>query len=303
MYLEFIYERNYDPRKTHVFINKLDYSLFIHYLFFLGGEGCYRCSNGGNCTAPDVCTCAPGNNIDIMKSRSIYLMTSFIGWGGFDCKTPTCEVVADKLTRLQLGTVYEEKVIAFESDPCGLQAIYGRRGWRGTKYTRGNCTKPNECTCLCKVPYRRKACQKDKKLCYGPWQDPMVALRNVLYTRGLEFTFGTTDCAYGYEGNVNELDRFTTCHQTIYYPSLLERSSLILVIVCSVLGLLLCICYYKVRQRLRRRYLLMKIDRRKKQNEEIEMAERANLLSSQNSDSEEEDEEKEEFKDTASVNP
>ena len=23
-----------------------------------GGEGCYRCANGGNCTAPDACTCA-----------------------------------------------------------------------------------------------------------------------------------------------------------------------------------------------------------------------------------------------------
>ena len=32
-----------------------------------------RCSNGGNCTAPDVCTCPSG-------------------WSGYDCKTPTCEV-------------------------------------------------------------------------------------------------------------------------------------------------------------------------------------------------------------------
>ena len=32
-----------------------------------------RCSNGGNCTAPDVCTCLSG-------------------WSGYDCKTPTCEV-------------------------------------------------------------------------------------------------------------------------------------------------------------------------------------------------------------------
>jgi hypothetical protein len=24
------------------------------------GEGCYRCANNGNCTAPDVCTCAKG---------------------------------------------------------------------------------------------------------------------------------------------------------------------------------------------------------------------------------------------------
>ena len=24
------------------------------------GEGCYRCANGGNCTAPDVCVCPEG---------------------------------------------------------------------------------------------------------------------------------------------------------------------------------------------------------------------------------------------------
>ena len=25
-----------------------------------GGQGCYRCANLGNCTAPDYCTCAEG---------------------------------------------------------------------------------------------------------------------------------------------------------------------------------------------------------------------------------------------------
>lgn len=34
-------------------------------------QGVYVCANGGNCTAPDVCECAPG-------------------WGGFDCRTPIC---------------------------------------------------------------------------------------------------------------------------------------------------------------------------------------------------------------------
>jgi hypothetical protein len=125
------------------------------------GEGCYRCGNGGNCTAPDICTCAPG-------------------WSGFDCRTPLCEVIADPLTRTQLGTFYEDKVISFETDPCGLLAIYGMRGWHGRKYARGNCTKPNECTCLCKLTYSEKICHKTDMSCEGPWQDPMVALRNVL---------------------------------------------------------------------------------------------------------------------------
>jgi hypothetical protein len=35
-------------------------------------QGVYVCANGGNCTAPDVCECAPG-------------------WIGFDCRTPVCE--------------------------------------------------------------------------------------------------------------------------------------------------------------------------------------------------------------------
>lgn len=38
------------------------------------------------------------------------------------------------------------------------------------------------------------------KLCDGPWQDPLVRIRDVLKTRGPEYTFGSTDCAYGYEG-------------------------------------------------------------------------------------------------------
>lgn len=34
-------------------------------------QGVYVCANGGNCTAPDICQCAPG-------------------WIGFDCRTPVC---------------------------------------------------------------------------------------------------------------------------------------------------------------------------------------------------------------------
>ena len=64
-----------------------------------GREGCYRCANGGNCTAPDFCECADG-------------------WTGYDCRTPTCETVADGLTRKQLNTFDEEKVNAFEHNPC-----------------------------------------------------------------------------------------------------------------------------------------------------------------------------------------
>lgn len=209
-----------------------------------GGEGCYRCANGGNCTAPDVCTCATG-------------------WTGFDCKTPVCEVVADPLTRTQLHTYYENNIISFEADPCALLAIHGLHGWKGRKYARGNCTQPNQCTCLCRLPYNRKMCKKYGRRCDGPFQDPLVAVRNLLPARGVEFTFGSTDCRYGYEGNVNYLDQFTTCHQTIYYPSSIDENSLGLIIGFSVFGFFAIIFYRFASVRLKRRFLLAKIERRK----------------------------------------
>ena len=209
-----------------------------------GGEGCYRCANGGNCTAPDICTCAPG-------------------WTGYDCKTPVCETVADPMTRTQLDTYYEDKVIAFESDPCGVRSIYGMRGWKGTKYAHGNCTQPNQCTCLCKLTYSLKACKKTGDFCSGPWQDPLVKVRNLLPGRGPDFTFGSTVCAFGYEGNVDELDRFTTCHQVIYFPSSQDRHSLGLLIGFTIFGFFLIAFYRVASTRLRRKFLLAKIERRK----------------------------------------
>ena len=212
-----------------------------------GGEGCYRCANGGNCTAPDVCTCAEG-------------------WTGYDCRTPICTMVADPLTRTQLGTAYEDKVISFESDPCGVLAIYGMRGWKGQKYSRGNCTLPNQCTCLCRIPYNKKSCRKYRKLCDGPWQDNMVQVRNVLIGRGPQYSFGSTDCAFGYEGNVDSMDRFMSCHLIIYVPSKNEQSSLTLIIIFSVLGFFAIVGYRYAYERVRRRFLLAKIERRRYEN-------------------------------------
>ena len=210
------------------------------------GEGCYRCANAGNCTAPDVCTCAPG-------------------WGGFDCRTPLCHVVADPLTRTQLATVFEDKVISFEDDPCGYEALYGVRGWQGTKYPRGNCTKPNVCTCLCKDTYSAKNCKKTGKNCNGPWQDALSQYRNVLTSRttGLGFdgswVFGSTNCAKGYEGNVNDMDQFVSCHLTIYEPSVMERSTVQIVVGFVIAGFTIAVVYYFVAARIKQRFLLAKV--------------------------------------------
>ena len=115
-----------------------------------GGEGCYRCPNGGYCTAPDTCTCTEG-------------------WTGYDCRTPVCERVATPLERRQLMTFDENKVDAFEKSPCGLVGIWplrpvpdefrGAPGEPGGYYaSRGNCTAPNECTCWCKAKYIENIC-------------------------------------------------------------------------------------------------------------------------------------------------
>lgn len=210
------------------------------------GEGCYRCSNGGNCTAPDVCTCAPG-------------------WSGFDCRTPLCHVVADPLTRTQLATIFEDKIISFESDPCGYEALYGVRGWQGTKYARGNCSAPNVCTCLCKDTYSPKDCKKTGKHCDGPWQDTLSQYRNVLTSRvkGAGFDgswmFGSTDCAYGYEGNVNSMDQFVSCHMTIYQPNVLEKSTVQIIVGLVFSGFIVAVLYYFVMARLRQKFLLAKV--------------------------------------------
>lgn len=91
----------------------------------------------------------------------------------------------------------------------------------------------------------------------------MVATRNLPGARGAEYTFGTTDCYYGFEGNVDAFDRFTTCHQTIYVPTSTERDSLTLIIVFSVLGFLFLVGYHYLSARIKRQFLLAKIERRR----------------------------------------
>ena len=71
----------------------------------IGGEGCYRCPNGGYCTGPDECTCAQG-------------------WTGFSCEVPVCETVVTPELRLQLMTEDDAKVVIFEKDPCGMRGFY-----------------------------------------------------------------------------------------------------------------------------------------------------------------------------------
>ena len=115
--------------------------------------------------------------------------------------------------------------------------------------------------------YDKSLCQSPVSVnhCRGPWQDDMIGVRNILAQQGPNFIFGTTDCERGYEGNVDDLNRFTTCHQIIYVPTYLERFS-VNIIVGTVLGAFVgSIILFFIRRRWKRRLLLDKIERRKNQ--------------------------------------
>lgn len=46
------------------------------------------------------------------------------------------KVVADTLLRVQLNTMDEERVIAFESDPCAMEERYAAVEFEGAHYFR-----------------------------------------------------------------------------------------------------------------------------------------------------------------------
>lgn len=51
-------------------------------------------------------------------------------------RTPTLKVVADDLMRVQLNTMDEERVVAFESDPCAMKERYAAVEHEGAQYYR-----------------------------------------------------------------------------------------------------------------------------------------------------------------------
>lgn len=210
------------------------------------GQGCYRCDNGGNCTAPDVCTCP-------------------VQWTGYDCRTPVCVQHATRQTIADLNTIDVAVIEAFEYDPCGSTVM---EEWGDKEVSRGNCTRPNTCTCLCKVRAYRGP---DGQYNDVPWIDPL--------SRALPpgYIFGRFDCIDGFEGNLNPDGTFSSCHLRIYVPTWLERYSLIIIIVSVIVFVAVTIAYMILRRQLKRRFLQIKADRRRtrRMQEESEKAEQA----------------------------
>ena len=187
-----------------------------------GGEGCWRCPNGGFCTAPDVCSCSPG-------------------WTGYDCRKPVCQADVIPIIRTQLMTVDPDKLRAFEEDPCG-QA-------KG----RGQCALPNQCACTCFAEYNARFCRGigGKKYCTKPFQDPLYRLRNVLLPNEI---FGTRRCASGYEGYVDEnTDAFRSCHLNIYEGSAWVRHTVLWIFLMTTTLFSMVCCRIRIKKRRRRR--------------------------------------------------
>jgi hypothetical protein len=197
-----------------------------------GGVGCYRCANGGNCTAPDLCTCPDA-------------------WTGYDCRTPVCVQHATAATIVQLDTLDEAHIDDFERDPCGSGVF---EEYQGAFYPRGNCSRPNTCTCTC---FTRAFRDASGALNDKPWTDPLGRPLKI------GFTFGTAECIEGFEGNRNEDGTFSSCHLRIYVPTWIERNSLALVAVTVCSAFVLVVLYLLVRRKLRQRYLLIKAARRR----------------------------------------
>jgi hypothetical protein len=210
------------------------------------GEGCYRCANGGNCTAPDVCTCTAE-------------------WTGYDCRTPVCVQHATRETIADLDTLDPEVIEQFEYDPCGSSVM---EDWKGMQIGRGNCSRPGVCTCLCK---RRAFRDRDGLYTDGPWADP---LNRALPTG---YVFGRFDCIEGFEGNLNSDGTFSSCHLRIYVPTWLERYSLIIIIVSVITIVAIVGAYVILRRQLKKRFLMIKAERRKmrRMQEDAEKAEAA----------------------------
>ena len=85
--------------------------------------------------------------------------------------------------------------------------------------------------------------------------------------------FGTRSCRRGFEGTVNETyDRYMSCHMLIKIPSSFEAWTLTWLIVISMFIGMVTVTYFYIRRKIKRKYLLAKIERRRSRRSSEESA-------------------------------
>ena len=98
----------------------------------------------------------------------------------------------------------------------------------------------------------------------------MVNYRNLLDPDQI---FGTRSCRRGFEGTVNEtFDRYMTCHQRIFIPTSFEAWTLSWLIVISIVTVVVVVTYLYIRRKMKRKYLMAKIERRRSRRSSEESA-------------------------------
>ena len=173
-----------------------------------------------------------------------------------------CVIHADRTTIANLvdlidtsetsKTVDPVLVTAFEYDPCGMSVRVP--DGLGNMVSRGNCTRPNTCTCFCRVRAYKTA---GGSWSDSPWQDSLG--------RALApgFTYGHYSCVDGYEGNLNADGTFSTCHLAIFVPSFLTRNTVTILIAGLSSGIAVIISALITRRQLKLRAAQIKTDRRR----------------------------------------
>jgi len=191
-----------------------------------GSEGCFRCLNGGLCTAPDTCKCPPK-------------------WTGIDCGTPICRIRADDQIIEELQTSSAEKIRKFELDPCMHSSTFMHDGY---KTFQGNCSAPNTCSCFC----AREVTEGETTYHHSFGKMPPFG-----------FTESTGSCIEGFEGLKDPVTgAFRTCHLRIYIPMWYEQYAKTLIVAAGFVLVFTCLAYVQIKRRMRQRYLMARAEQR-----------------------------------------
>jgi hypothetical protein len=155
-----------------------------------------------------------------------------------------CTLHITRAIDAQLSTLDDAVRAAFEQDPCG-HAL-----------GRGNCSRPNACTCACRARAPRDA---QGRLTVGPWVDALARFRPL----PPRVVYGSDACLDGFEGARNGDGTWSSCHLVIKVPSFWERYTLEILGVALGAALLAVTAYAMLRRALRARAIRVRAAKRK----------------------------------------